>query len=154
MSKPDYVYVTYIETSAEKLWHALTSGDFTERYWFGYRATSDWKVGSPFRLVKDGRNAVEGEVLVVEPPNRLVYSWDVVKDGAAREQTSLVTFDIEPRGRIVKLTVTHDNLGPNTLRDISGGWPMVIASLKSFLETGRELPADLPASGAREATNV
>ena len=154
MSKPDYVYVTYIETTAEKLWHALTSGDFSERYWFGYRAASDWTAGAPFRLVKNGSNAVEGEVLIVDPPNKLVYSWDVVKDGAEREQTSRVTFDIEPRGRVVKLTVTHDNLGPRTLRDISGGWPMVIASLKSFLETGRELPADLPASGAREATHA
>ena len=65
--------------------------------------------------------------------------------------TILVTFDIEPGGPVVKLTVTHDNLGPKTLRDISGGWPMVIASLKSFLETGRELPADLLTSSAREA---
>ncbi|MBR0870237.1 SRPBCC family protein [Bradyrhizobium tropiciagri] len=144
MSKPDYVYVTYIETTPEKLWDVLTSGDFSERYWFGYRCASDWTVGSAFCLVRDGSNAVEGEVLAVDPPKQLAYSWDVVKDGAEREHTSRVTFDIEPRGRVVKLTVTHDNLGPRTLRNVSGGWPMVIASLKSFLETGRAMPADLP----------
>ncbi|WP_298367138.1 SRPBCC family protein [uncultured Bradyrhizobium sp.] len=151
MSKPDYVYVTYIETTAEKLWHALTSSDFTERFWFGYRVTSDWKVGSLYHLTKDSRRAVQGEVLITDPPTKLAYSWDVVKEGHAREGVSRVTFDIEPHGGVVKLTVTHDNLGPKTLRDISGGWPMVIASLKSFLETGRELPADLLTSGAREA---
>ncbi|MCC8956817.1 SRPBCC family protein [Bradyrhizobium sp. Pear77] len=151
MSKPDYVYVTYIETTAEKLWHALTSSEFTERFWFGYRVNSDWRVGSPYCFVKDGSRSVQGEVLVADPPNKLAYSWDVVKEGVAREQVSRVTFDIEPLGGVVKLTVTHDNLGPKTLRDISGGWPMVIASLKSFLETGRELPADLLTSGAREA---
>ena len=154
MPKPEFVYVTYIETTPEKLWDALTRSEFTRQYWFDTELRSDWKVGSPFCLVKDGRSAVEGEVLIADPPNRLAYSWDVVKDGAAREQTSRVTFDIEPRGRVVKLTVTNDNLGPKKLRDISGGWPMVIASLKSFLETGRELPADLPASGAREASHA
>lgn len=154
MSKPDYVYVTYIETTAEKLWHALTSSAFTERFWFGYRVTSDWKVGSPYHFTKDGRRSVQGEVLIAEPPNKLAYSWEVVKEGAAREQVSRVTFDIEPRGGVVKLTVTHDNLGPKTLRDISGGWPMVIASLKSFLETGRELPAELLTSGAKESCNA
>jgi uncharacterized protein YndB with AHSA1/START domain len=154
MSKPDYVYVTYIETTAEQLWHALTSSEFTERFWFGYRVSSDWKVGSPYHFTKDGRRSVQGEVLIADPPNKLAYSWDVVKEGVEREQVSRVTFDIEPRGEVVKLTVTHDNLGPKTLRDISGGWPMVIASLKSFLETGRELPADLLASRAKETSNA
>ncbi|MCA1396051.1 SRPBCC family protein [Bradyrhizobium sp. BRP56] len=151
MSKPDYVYVTYIETTADKLWRALTSSDFTERFWFGYRVSSDWKVGSLYSLTKDRQRSVQGEVLIADRPNKLAYSWDVVKEGVEREQVSRVTFDIEPHDGVVKLTVTHDNLGPKTLRDISGGWPMVIASLKSFLETGRELPADLLTSGAREA---
>src|SRR5882757_1998785 len=105
MSKPDYVYVTYIETTAEKLWHALTDSDCTERYWFGYRVASDWKVGSPYHFAKDGSRSVQGEVLLADPPNKLAYSWDVVKEGVEREQISRVTFDIEPRGRVVKLTV-------------------------------------------------
>jgi uncharacterized protein YndB with AHSA1/START domain len=144
MSKPNFVYVTYIETTAEKLWHALTDGEFTERYWFGHRVTSDWKVGSPFRFVNQGKTTIEGEVLASDPPRRLAYSWNNRKDAAKGEGTSRVTFDLEPRGKVVKLTVTHDELEDKTLRDISGGWPMVIASLKSLLETGRELPADLP----------
>ncbi|WJR77476.1 SRPBCC family protein [Bradyrhizobium sp. NP1] len=149
MSKPEFVYVTYIETTPEKLWDALTNSDFTERYWFGYRATSDWKAGSPYHIAKDGQRSVEGMVLVSDRPNKLVYAWDVVKY-ADRERTSRVTFDIEPRGTVVQLTVTHDELDERgrTLRDISGGWPMVLASLKSFLETGKPLPADLPSRAA------
>ena len=144
MSKPVFVYTTYIETSAEKLWHALTNGDFTERYWFGHRITSDWKVGSPYRFANQGTTTVEGEVLVSEPLRRLAYSWNNRKEEAKGEGTSRVTFDLEPRGKVIKLTVTHDELGEDgkTFRDISGGWPLVIASLKSMLETGQALPAE------------
>ena len=153
MSKPEFVYTTYIETTAEKLWHALTDGDFTERYWFGHRVTSDWKVGSPYQFTQQGAPSVDGKVLVSDPPNRLAYTWDACSPEAKRERTSRVTFDLEPRGAVVKLTVTHDNLdeGGKTFRDISGGWPMVIASLKSILETGRELPIDLPSRSSKEA---
>ncbi len=152
MSKPEFVYTTYIETSAEKLWHALTDGDFHERYWFGHKAASDWKVGSTYCFAKQGKPSVEGKVLISDPPTKLAYTWDPCAVEAKRERTSRVTFDIEPRGNVVKLTVTHDNLdeGGKTFRDISGGWPMVIASLKSLLETGRPLPADLPSNCARE----
>jgi uncharacterized protein YndB with AHSA1/START domain len=145
MSKPEFVYVTYIETTAEKLWHALTDADFTERYWFGHRLTSDWKVGSPYCFVNQGIPKVEGKVLTSDPPRRLAYTWNNRKEEAKGEGTSRVTFDLEPRGKVIKLTVTHDELGEDgkTLRDISGGWPMVIASLKSLLETGHPLPAEL-----------
>jgi uncharacterized protein YndB with AHSA1/START domain len=145
MSKLQFVYVTYIETTADKLWHALTDADFTERYWFGHRITSDWKAGSPYRFTNQGKPMVEGEVLVADPPRRLAYSWNNRKDAAKGEGISRVTFDLEPRGKVIKLTVTHDELGEDgkTLRDISGGWPMVIASLKSLLETGYPLPAEL-----------
>jgi uncharacterized protein YndB with AHSA1/START domain len=147
MSKPEFVYTTYIETSAEKLWQALTDGDFTERYWFGHRVASDWKVGSSYRFARQGAPTIEGKVLVVEPPKRLVYSWDPCTPEAKRERTSRVTFELEPRGKAVKLTVTHDELdeGGVTLRNISGGWPMVLASLKSLLETGNALEIDPPA---------
>jgi uncharacterized protein YndB with AHSA1/START domain len=142
MSKPEFVYTTYIETTVEKLWHALTDGDFHERYWFGHRA------GSPYTFSKQGAPSVEGKVLISEPPKKLAYTWDPCSPDAKRERTSRVTFDLEPRGKVVKLTVTHDDLdeGGKTLRDISGGWPMVIASLKSLLETGRALPVDLPST--------
>ena len=153
MSKPEFVYTTYIETSAEKLWHALTDGDFTERYWFGHRAASDWKVGSLFRFAKQGKPTIEGKVLESDPPRRLAYTWDPCSTDAERERTSRVTFDIEPRGKVVKLTVTHDNLdeGGKTFRDISGGWPMVLASLKSLMETGHALEVDPPSATQQEA---
>jgi uncharacterized protein YndB with AHSA1/START domain len=156
MSKPEFVYTTYIETTAEQLWHALTDGDFTERYWFGHRVASDWKVGSPYKFAKPGACTVEGKILTSDPPKRLAYSWDPHSAEANRERTSRVTFDLEPRGKVIKLTVTHDNLDEagKTLRDISGGWPMVIASLKSLLETGHGLPADLPASAAKEKAHA
>ncbi|MBV9458470.1 MAG: SRPBCC family protein [Bradyrhizobium sp.] len=150
MSKPVFVYTTYIETTAERLWHALTDGDFTERYWFGHRITSDWKVGSPYGFKNQGKTTVEGQVLISDPPRRLAFSWNNRKEEAKDEGTSRVTFDLEPRGTVVKLTVTHDELSENALRDISGGWPMVIASLKSLLENGKPLPLELPSYSAKE----
>jgi uncharacterized protein YndB with AHSA1/START domain len=152
MSKPEFVYITYIETSAEKLWHALTDGDFTERYWFGHRVTSSWEAGSPYKFAKQGVPTIEGKVLISDPPKRLAYTWDSCSPEAKREQTSRVTFDLEPRGKVVKLTVTHDNLdeGGVTLRNISAGWPMVIASLKSLLESGLTLDIDPPSAAPKE----
>jgi uncharacterized protein YndB with AHSA1/START domain len=153
MSKPEFVYTTYIETTPDKLWQALTDGAFTERYWFGHRVTSDWKVGSPYRFAKQGAPTIEGKVLVVDPPRRLAYSWDSCSPEAQRERTSRVTFDLEPLGKVIKLTVTHDELDERgvTLRSISGGWPMVVASLKSLLEAGHALDIDPPTVAQKEA---
>ncbi|MGA7804803.1 SRPBCC family protein [Bradyrhizobium sp.] len=153
MSKPEFVYTTYIETSLEKLWQALTDGDFTERYWFGHRVRSDWTVGSPYQFAKQGAPTIEGKVLEADPPRRLAYSWDSCSPAEKRERTSRVTFQLEPHGKIVKLTVTHDDLdeGGVTLRNISVGWPMVMASLKSLLETGRPIDIDPRSAVEREA---
>jgi uncharacterized protein YndB with AHSA1/START domain len=153
MSKPEFVYTTYIETTAEKLWQALTDGDFTERYWFGHRVTSDWKAGSSYRFASQGAPSIEGKVLLSDPHRQLSYSWDSCSPEAQRERTSRVTFDLEPRGKIVKLTVTHDELDERgvTLRNISGGWPMVLASLKSLLETGHALDIEPPSVTQKEA---
>jgi uncharacterized protein YndB with AHSA1/START domain len=150
MSKPEFVYVTYIETTAEKLWRALTDGDFTERYWFGHRVESDWKVGSSYRFANQGKPTIEGTVLASDPPRRLAYTWKGCND----EDISRVTFDLEPRGKVIKLTVTHDELGEDgkTLRDISGGWPLVFASLKSILETGQPLPAEALLQSKKEVS--
>ncbi|OAF06400.1 ATPase [Bradyrhizobium centrolobii] len=153
MSKPNYVYVTYIETSPEALWQALTDGDFTERYWFGHRITSDWTEGAPYRFTNNGNPTVEGEVITFDPTRRLAYSWHNRKPEAAGEGISRVTFDLEARGKVVKLTVTHDELGEDgkTLRDISGGWPMVLSNLKSMLETGHTIGIVPPSYSTKDA---
>jgi len=154
MSKPEFVYTAYIETTAEKLWQALTDGDFTERYWFGHRVTSDWKTGSLYQFTRQGEAILQGKVLVSDPPKRLAYSWNCCSPDAQDERTSRVTFDLEPRGKVIKLTVTHDELDERgvTLRNISAGWPMVIASLKSVLETEHVLDIAPPTAAERETT--
>jgi uncharacterized protein YndB with AHSA1/START domain len=152
MSKPEFIYVTYIETTPEKLWHALTDGDFTERYWFAHRVASDWSVGSNYQFMLDGEKRLEGKVLISDPPRKLAYTWNGCSEELRRERTSRVTFELEPRGKVVKLTLTHDNLDEAgvTHRGIAEGWPMVLANLKSLLETGRPLPNDVRTSAAKE----
>jgi uncharacterized protein YndB with AHSA1/START domain len=152
MSNPAFVYTTYIETTLEKLWQALTDGDFTERYWFGHRVSSDWTAGSPYQFAKQGAPTIAGKVLEADPPRRLAYSWDSCSPAETHERTSRVTFALEPHGKIIKLTVTHDDLDEAgvTLRNISVGWPMVMASLKSLLETGRPIEIDPRSAAERE----
>ena len=159
MSKPSFVYVTYIATTIERLYQALTSAEFTERYMFGRRVESTWKVGAPVRYVgRDGKLSDSGEVLEADPPRRLVFTWRVEFDDALRrEGYSKVTFELEPLGGEVKLTVVHDELreGSGVLKGISGGWPKALASLKSLLETGRPLAISSPESAsAGEAAAV
>jgi uncharacterized protein YndB with AHSA1/START domain len=143
MSKAEFVYVTYIRTTPEKLWEALTHEEFTKQYWFGFRQETDWKRGSSWKLVfPDGRVADAGEVLEVDPPRRLVLKWrnefkpEVKADGYTR-----CTFEIERDDEMVKLTVTHEAERPHKLIEgVSRGWPQVLSSLKSLLETGKGLP--------------
>ena len=142
MSKPEFVYTTYIETSAEKLWQALTSGEFTERYWFGHRVASDWEVGSPYKFTKNGTTTDVGEILEADPPRRLSYTFQHVTNEEARKQPpSKVVFAIEPHGKLVKLTLTHEGFaeGNKHLDGISKGWPAILSSLKSMLESGTAL---------------
>lgn len=145
MSKPEFVYTTYIDATPEKLWQALIDPEFQKQYWSGYCATSSWKIGSPVTLGKDGKITNEGTVLVFDPPRRLSYSWHVLMDEEMRkERPSRVTFEIVPQGQLVRLTVTHDDFdeGSKVLPAISGGWPMVLSSLKSLLERGRAITID------------
>jgi len=152
MTKPSFVYVTYIATTADRLWTALTSAEFTERYMFGRRVESTWAVGTPVRYWgRDGAVSDSGEVLESDPPRRLVFTWRVEFDEALRrEGYSKVTFELEPLGGEVKLTVIHDDLraGSGVEQGISMGWPKAIASLKSLLETGRPLAISSPESAA------
>jgi uncharacterized protein YndB with AHSA1/START domain len=143
MDKPEFVYVTYIKTTPEQLWQALTDGEFTRRYWFGRRVKSDWRVGSRVEFwADDGKLSDSGEILEANRPRRLSYTWTVeFIEELRREPPSRVTFELEPLGDVVKLTVTHDQFGPGSavLKGVSNGWPIILASLKSLLETGMPL---------------
>ncbi|MEP6840759.1 MAG: SRPBCC family protein [Bradyrhizobium sp.] len=145
MSKPEFVCTTYIKTTPEKLWHALTDKEFTRRYWMNCTLTSDWKVGSRMTMERDGEVKNDCVILESDPPRRLSYSWlSIFDDDMKKEAPSRVTFVIEPRDDIVKLVVTHEGFaeGSHTLPSVSIGWPMVISSLKSILETGQPLVLD------------
>jgi len=145
MPKPEFVYTTYIETTPEKLWHALTDGDFTERYWFGARLRSDWKVGSSFEMVRsDGTVSDAGKVVEVDPPRRLAYTFVNLSHKYKNEFPALATFVLEPYGKLVKLTLTHEGFADDSkfYSGISKGWPAILSSLKSLLETGQ--PLEIP----------
>jgi uncharacterized protein YndB with AHSA1/START domain len=144
MSKPEFVYVTYIETTPEKLWHALTDPDFTARYWFGVRLESDWKVGSRFAMVMNGTTNDAGEVLEYDPPRLLSYTFVNLSEKYRDERPARATFVLEAHGSLVKLTLTHEGFdeGSKMLPAISKGWPAILSGLKSILETGR--PLEIP----------
>ena len=144
MSKPVFVYVTYIASTPEKVFKALTDTDATAKYWFGNAVTSDWKVGSPVTFHREGKLIVRGEVLENDAPRRLSYTFQSMHEphnGA--EKPSRVVMDLEQQCDQVKLTVTHDDFAPDSkvFASISNGWPLVLSSLKSYLETNRVLYA-------------
>jgi uncharacterized protein YndB with AHSA1/START domain/DNA-binding transcriptional ArsR family regulator len=140
--RPTYVYVTYIESSPERVWDALTNPDLTAQFW-GHSNVSDWHAGSAWehrRVDGSGIADVVGTVLESQPPRRLAITFDA-PGAQPPEGPSRVTFDIEPYHEIVRLTVTHENLADDAaLEAISAGWPAVFANLKSLLETGHVLP--------------
>lgn len=135
-ARPGFVYVTYVESTPERVWHALTDADLTAAYW-GHRNVSDWRPGSTWEHRRtDGSEVADvvGTVLEAEPPRRLVVTFGV-------ESPSTVTFAIDPWEGIVRLTVTHVDLPTPADREaVELGWPAVMANLKSMLETGHVLP--------------
>lgn len=155
MNKQEFVYATFIRTTPEKLWEALTNGDFSQKYWMGFRIEVEQKVGGklfiypPKGLEKFGNHA--GEVLACEPYRKLVYTWntsDKDKPEVARKRDSLsrVSYEITPMGPQVKFRLVHENLLPEDIekdhtkfQGINNGWPAVISSLKSLLETGEAI---------------
>jgi uncharacterized protein YndB with AHSA1/START domain/DNA-binding transcriptional ArsR family regulator len=158
MSKPEFVYTTYINTTPERLWQALTDPAFTMRYWNNAFRT-DWQPGSAMTWDNQGVRIADPEQVVLEadPYRRLSYTWhDFTPElatavgvdqetfrQAAAETRSKVTFEIEPAGQQVKLTVVHDGFEPGSvvLESVSTGWPQVLSGLKTLLETGVPLPA-------------
>ncbi|HEY5987674.1 MAG TPA: metalloregulator ArsR/SmtB family transcription factor [Streptosporangiaceae bacterium] len=158
MSKPEFVYTTYIRTTPERLWQALTDPAFTQRYWDTALET-DWQVGSAVTWHNQGVRIADPDQVILEsePCRRLSYTWHTFTPEWARTHgfsdemlatmasgpRSKVTFDIEPHGQVVKLTVIHDGFDPGStvLELASGGWPQLLSSLKTLLETGEVLPA-------------
>jgi uncharacterized protein YndB with AHSA1/START domain len=145
MDKPKFVYAIYIRTTREKLWRAIIEPEFTERYWSGVKFKSDWKVGSPVQMYDaEGAPADTGVVLKCEPPRILSYSWHVAwHPEMKKEKPCRATFEIEPGPQkgIVRLTITHDEfeVGSKTYEGVKNGWPQVLSSLKSLLETSEPL---------------
>ncbi len=169
MGDTEFVYTTYINTTPERLWRALTDPAFTRRYW-GASVESDWNVGSAMTWEQDGVTIADPAQVVVEfePYRRLAYRWhtftpefakavglsDEVSTKMASERRSKVTFEIEPLGQMVKLTVVHDDFEPGStvLEMVSEGWPRLLSDLKTLLETGETLPAS-PDTARREEKN-
>lgn len=151
MTTESTLYVTYIAATAEKVWEALTSGEYTQRYFFGRRIESDWQVGSAWALrMEDGRVDVAGKVLEADPPRRLSVSWRVEWIEEMRHlPESIVTYTIEPAGEgVVRLTMEEAHPTPIPAELLEGGrqgWPMILSGLKTLLETGRPLAIPVPA---------
>jgi uncharacterized protein YndB with AHSA1/START domain len=145
MADSRFVYVTYIRTTPEKLWKALIEPEFTRRFWMETWQESEWKPGASWRLmIPDGRVGDSGEILEIEPERRLILKWrnEFVPESHA-EGDSRMTWELEKQGDMVKLTVVHeiDKTGSKLIEMVSNGWPMILASLKSLLETGEPLEA-------------
>lgn len=158
MQSCEFVYATYIRTTPEKLWEALTSGDFSRKYWMGFRIELELKAGGVVRIhppkgmEHHGDHA--GKVLECQPYRKLVYTWNM-KDkpeiAARRNGPSRVTLELTPMGAQVRLRLIHENLlpddvekDPNAFKGINNGWPAVISSLKSLLETGEAIAFTSP----------
>ncbi|ASR36109.1 ArsR family transcriptional regulator [Prauserella marina] len=159
----EFVYTTYIRTTPEKLWQALTDPAFTSRYW-GVEFETDWKPGSPMTWLEQGLRTEDPAQVVLDyqPYRRLAYTWhtftpefagkhgfdDAFLAEVTAERRSTVTFDIEPRGEVVKLTVVHGGFDPGStvLATVSNGWPSLVSGLKTLLETGEPLPEPEPAA--------
>lgn len=139
-NRSHFVYVTFIRTTPEKLWQALTDPDFIRQYWFGSTIDSEWSQGAAWRLKKaDGQTDTVGEVLAIEPLRRIVIRWQNERiPELAAEGPSRCTIELEPKGKAVKLTIRHEIERPNSklIHSVSGGWPLVLSNLKSLLETG------------------
>lgn len=142
MKPSTYQYVTFISSTAEKVWDALTNTIHTEQYFFGTAIQSDWQVGSRVEYSR-GEVTDFGEILSYEPHQEMSYTWESVSDETIRLEPTVVTFHLQEISEdIVKLTLIHENLmdadyvdEPNTFRGLNNGWPFILSNLKSYLET-------------------
>jgi uncharacterized protein YndB with AHSA1/START domain len=141
MARSTFVYVTYIRTSSEKLWSALTDdAEFMKQYWFGTHCESQWTAGSSWKMVSSSGQLLDaGAIVEAEPPRRLVIRWQHQnKPELKAEGESHCTIELEPIGTAVKLIITHtiEREPSKFIEAVSGGWPKIISNLKSLLETG------------------
>jgi uncharacterized protein YndB with AHSA1/START domain len=141
-----FIYQIVIASSAEKVWESLTDPEFTQKFWFGRRVLSDWKVGSDVRIITpEGNEEVKGEVLEFQPGTRLSYTWNTPYDASAEATT--VVFELQEMGPMTKLTILHDIDVENAkFEQAAAGWTFILCGLKTFLETGAPMPA-LPWKG-------
>ena len=143
MKKDQFIYVTYIRTTPEKLWKALIEPEFTRRFWCNTTQESEWKPGASWKiLMPDERVADSGEVVEIEPNRRLVLKWrNEFRPELKAEGYSRMTYELEKKGNSVKFTVIHEieKEGSKFIEAVSSGWPHILASLKSLLETGESL---------------
>ncbi len=140
MARSTYVYVTYIRTTPEQLWSALTDARFIQQYWFSMQVECRWTVGSAWRMLSgEGQLYDEGEIVEADPPRHLVIRWQHMNRPELKaEGHSLCTMDLEPSDTTVKLSITHSiERDPSKfIEAVSAGWPKVLSNLKSLLETG------------------
>ena len=139
-SRSQFVYVTFIRTTPEKLWQALTEPDFIRQYWFNTTVSCSWQKGAPWKMVgADGAVTDSGEILESDPPRRMVIRWlNEWKPELKAEGFSRCTIELEPIDNAVKLSITHEIERPDSpfISAVSGGWPRILSNLKSLLETG------------------
>ena len=141
MARSTFLYVTYIRTTPEKLWSALTTdSEFMKQYWFGVHCESQWTAGSPWKMLgPDGQLFDDGEIVEAIPPRRLVIRWQHQnKPELKSEGESLCTLELEPSGTAVRLAITHtiERDSSKFIEAVSGGWPKILSNLKSLIETG------------------
>jgi uncharacterized protein YndB with AHSA1/START domain len=139
MTDETFVYVTFIESSPERVFEALTKGEFTQRFWAGRRIESDWSIGAPVHLYLEDTDdfEVSGKVVAFDPPTRLAYTFN--SKAQPKQADSTVSFELMAMGESVRLTVTQDNIGEGDMA--RQGWAAIMSSLKTFLETGKPLSA-------------
>ena len=139
--KSRFVYVTYIRTTPEALWEALTTPEFQRKYWFGVTFATDWKPGSSWTMsYPDGKVTDTGEVVTFERPRKIVLKWqNEFRPELKAEGVAVCTYDLEPQDGAVKLTVTHaiERAESKLINAVSGGWPRILSNLKSLLRRGR-----------------
>ena len=154
-NRPQFVYVIHIASTPEKVWQALTEPGITEQYWFGFRVAANGKVGEHMTAWDPAGKEVHHDVILEsDPPRRLSYAWRPLYDDVKHERPSRVTIDIAQLKDQVRVTIVHDDfdVGSILFPKISKGWPAVLSSLKSFLETGRSLAPFWAESASPAAT--